>query len=359
MPGTSVKYQRGSSGGVPSLQEDVGWDWKSVVVIILGLADVITDWLNYGAWANLQPGLLVGPPHTMTLFGLLVFTVAGTFTYGFDVVNTLFKVKGRKHISQDYAGLVQLWLEDVPLACINVFIAPCSWALARVTQLVAVAVAAIICTFKFSKVLFNFCFKGAFCEKPLTSLFVFILSLIGACLVIVCSIAVFIRNLQQLHGSDTYGLDNAYISLPTTYQNHVLVGVGTVVGDESEVVTHVEYTCNRTLDMRKVGNKCPPEFEDARVKSLIFGFEHIQASDAVPYGNVMYDTVLKYTDGRCVRNGELKEPSYLWYCVSDELGLCIDGWERDLCDISDGPAWHEEVTLDCDGTKAVVQRRRR
>ncbi|XP_077994637.1 uncharacterized protein LOC144448321 [Glandiceps talaboti] len=354
---TSVKYHRGVTSTVPGLDDDRGWDWKTIVVIILGFIDVLTDWLNYSAWANLSAGLLVGPPHTMTLFGLLVFSIAGTFTFIFDSVNSFFKATGRKHITQDYAGLVPMWLEDIPLAFLNVLIAPCSWATAKVTQLLTVAVATTVCLFKFFKLLFNFCFKGTCCENPMSSVIVLAFSFVGTGLVVSCSVAVFIRNLQQLKSTHTYGLQNAYIAMPSHYQNHILISLEDVANYDVDPITHIEYLCNKTLDKGVLGQQCPPEFSDPAMKSIIFGFEYIRPTDKVPFGNIQYDTKLMYSNGDCVTHGMLDEPSYLWYCVKDETGVCSQTWERDLCEISSGPEWHEEVSLSCDLGKKVIEQR--
>ncbi|XP_070567792.1 uncharacterized protein [Ptychodera flava] len=306
-----------------------------------------------------QPGLrsFGRSTHTMTLFGLLVFSIAGTFSFAFDTVNTFMKAKGRKHVTQDYAGLVPMWLEDVPLACLNVFIAPCSWATAKVTQLVAVAVAAIVCLFKFFKLLFNFCFRGTCCERPVTSVLILALAFFGTGIVFCCSIAVFVRNLQQLQAAHSYGLQNAYVSMPSTYQKHVLANLEDITTQENNDITYIEYVCNRTLNTGVIGTLCPPEFEDPSVESIIFGFEYILPSDKIPYGNIVYDTKLRYFSGKCETHGKLESPSYLWYCVKDQGGYCTMSWERNLCKISTEPAWEEEVSMNCNMGQKIIEQR--
>ena len=97
-----------------------------VLIVVLELTDLVSDWLVYADFSQMEKGLVFGPPEDAVIYALLAFSIIGTFTFFLEAVNLWW---GMFHenpwLDTDLVSAVTIWIEDLPQISINVYIAMC------------------------------------------------------------------------------------------------------------------------------------------------------------------------------------------------------------------------------------------
>ncbi|KAK3084314.1 hypothetical protein FSP39_011484 [Pinctada imbricata] len=97
-----------------------------LIVVALDGADLFADWLLFRDMIQTEEGLVYGPPEGALLWSQLAFSIVGTFTFAFEVVNLWWEIfRENPWINTDLASAITIWIEDVPQIIINVMIAVC------------------------------------------------------------------------------------------------------------------------------------------------------------------------------------------------------------------------------------------
>ncbi|XP_060072682.1 uncharacterized protein LOC132552517 [Ylistrum balloti] len=168
------------------------------VVMALNAVDMIADWLLFRDIFQIQEGLVYGPPDNAITYSLLTFSIIGTFTFVFEVVNLWWEIyRKNPWINADLASAVTIWIEDIPQIIINLFIALCREEAISYFQLVkaSVIIASIIIRIIVS--LIHYCSKKNLAElndhtktscRHVTYRFFIMIGLLG---IFSCSVAVF------------------------------------------------------------------------------------------------------------------------------------------------------------------------
>jgi len=97
-----------------------------VLIVVLELVDLVSDWLVYADFSQMEKGLVFGPPEDAVIYALLAFSIIGTFTFFLEAVNLWW---GMFHenpwLDTDLVSAVTIWIEDLPQISINVYLARC------------------------------------------------------------------------------------------------------------------------------------------------------------------------------------------------------------------------------------------
>lgn len=97
-----------------------------ILVLALDAADLISDWLLYRDVSATEEGLVYGPTEDSLRYSLLAFSIIGSLTFTFEVVNLWREIfRNDPWIDVDLLSAVTVWIEDVPQITINVVIAAC------------------------------------------------------------------------------------------------------------------------------------------------------------------------------------------------------------------------------------------
>lgn len=104
--------------------------WFKCIVFLavsaLNSADLVCDWLLFKDVIMIQEGLVYGPPEPAITWCLLAFSILGTFTFVFEIVNLWWEVfRENPWIDSDLASAITIWIEDVPQIALNVAIVVC------------------------------------------------------------------------------------------------------------------------------------------------------------------------------------------------------------------------------------------
>ena len=131
-----------------------------VVVVILDLSDLFSDWLLYYDVKNVEPGLVYGVPEQGVVTCLLVFSIIGTITFVFEIVNLAVELcskSGKPWLNVDLVAALTLWLEDIPQITINVVIAWCREDPISIFQTVKASIIIVGIIIRFLISLFRYC----------------------------------------------------------------------------------------------------------------------------------------------------------------------------------------------------------
>ena len=113
-------------------------------IILLDLADLISDWLLFKDVAVAEKGLVYGPPDDSIRLALLAFCVIGTQTISLELINLWRDIfRGNPWLDVELLSSVTVWLEDVPQIVINVIIIGCREEAISYFQLVKASVAIV------------------------------------------------------------------------------------------------------------------------------------------------------------------------------------------------------------------------
>ncbi|XP_021346679.1 uncharacterized protein LOC110446047 isoform X2 [Mizuhopecten yessoensis] len=168
------------------------------VVMALNGVDMIADWLLFRDVFETQEGLVYGPPDKAITYSLLAFSILGTLTFLFEVVNLWWEIyRENPWINADLASAVTIWIEDIPQIIINLFIALCREEAISYFQLVKASVIIVSVIIRIVVSLIRYCNKKNLAElhdhtktscRHVTYRFLIMIGLMG---IFACSIAVF------------------------------------------------------------------------------------------------------------------------------------------------------------------------
>ena len=97
-----------------------------LLVFALDAADLISDWLLYHDVSATEEGLVYGPTDDALRYSLLVFSIIGSLTFTFEIINLWWEIfRHDPWIDIDLLSAITVWIEDIPQITINVFIAAC------------------------------------------------------------------------------------------------------------------------------------------------------------------------------------------------------------------------------------------
>jgi hypothetical protein len=131
-----------------------------LVVLALDGADLISDWLLFRDVFSTEEGLVYGPPEEALTYALLAFSIVGTFTFIFEVVNLWWEIfRDNPWIDSDLASSITVWVEDVPQIIINVLIVLCREEAISYFQLVKASVLIIGVVIRIIVSLIRYCSK--------------------------------------------------------------------------------------------------------------------------------------------------------------------------------------------------------
>ncbi|XP_050410243.2 uncharacterized protein LOC126824878 [Patella vulgata] len=97
-----------------------------LIIFMLDVADLLSDWLLYVDIYLAEAGLVYGPPASSIINALLAFSIIGSITFILEAVNMgkeIFTMEA--WVDTDLMSAIIIWIEDVPQIIINVFIAIC------------------------------------------------------------------------------------------------------------------------------------------------------------------------------------------------------------------------------------------
>ena len=131
-----------------------------LVVLTLDGADLISDWLLFRDVFVTTEGLVYGPPEDALTYALLAFSILGTFTFIFEVVNLWWEIfRENPWIDSDFASCITVWIEDVPQIIINVLIVLCREEAISYFQLVKASVLIVGVVIRIIVSLVRYCSK--------------------------------------------------------------------------------------------------------------------------------------------------------------------------------------------------------
>ncbi|XP_069110631.1 uncharacterized protein [Argopecten irradians] len=97
-----------------------------LIVFVLDMADLFADWLLFRDVYTIKEGLVYGPPPETLTYALLTFSVVGTVTFTFEVVNLVKEVCHRRPwINPDLVSAICIWAEDIPQLVVSLRIMIC------------------------------------------------------------------------------------------------------------------------------------------------------------------------------------------------------------------------------------------
>ena len=143
---------------------DKFWFKLLVFLLVLGLdtADLISDWLLYHDVSQTEEGLVYGPVNDATKYSLLAFSIIGSLTFTFEVINLWLEIFRRNPwIDSDLLSAIIVWIEDVPQIVINVIIVACREDAISYFQLVKASVIILGCVIRVIVSLIKYCGKKA------------------------------------------------------------------------------------------------------------------------------------------------------------------------------------------------------
>lgn len=107
----------------------------------MNVVDFVSDWLLFIDVSLLQDGLVYGPVEKSVLYALLAFSIVGTLTFTFEVLNFWYEVfRNNAWMDSELASAITIWVEDLPQIVINVYIAWCREDAISVFQLVKASI---------------------------------------------------------------------------------------------------------------------------------------------------------------------------------------------------------------------------
>ena len=171
-----------------------------VFLVVLGLdsADLIADWLLFRDVYMVKPGLVYGPPEDAIVYALLAFSIIGSLTFIFEIVNLWWEIfRENPWINADLASAITLWVEDVPQIVLNVLIVVCRDEAISYFQLVKASIMIIGVVIRIVVCLIRYCSKASLSELHKTNkesrlhVFYRFVIMIGLMCVFGCSLAVF------------------------------------------------------------------------------------------------------------------------------------------------------------------------
>lgn len=131
-----------------------------LVVLTLDAADLFSDWLLFRDVFVTQEGLVYGPPEDALTYALLAFSILGTFTFIFEVVNLWWEIfRDNPWVDSDFASCITIWIEDVPQIVINVLIVLCREEAISYFQLVKASVLIVGVVIRIIVSLVKYCSK--------------------------------------------------------------------------------------------------------------------------------------------------------------------------------------------------------
>ncbi|XP_061188464.1 uncharacterized protein LOC133196616 [Saccostrea echinata] len=131
-----------------------------LVVLVLDSADLISDWLLFRDVFITEEGLVYGPPEDALTYALLAFSILGTLTFIFEVVNLWWEIfRDNPWVDSDLASTITIWVEDVPQIIINVLIVLCREEAISYFQLVKASVLIIGVVIRIIVSLIRYCSK--------------------------------------------------------------------------------------------------------------------------------------------------------------------------------------------------------
>lgn len=162
-------YRPRSSGMVQSIpccgRLHNKFGFKCVVfLLVLGLdaADLVSDWLLYADVAAAEEGLVYGPPEDVLRYSLLTFSIIGSLTFIFEIVNLWWEVfRNNPWLDVDLLSAITVWIEDVPQIIINVAIVACREEAISYFQLVKASVIIVGAIIRVIISLIRYCSKKA------------------------------------------------------------------------------------------------------------------------------------------------------------------------------------------------------
>ena len=136
-----------------------------LLVLCLDAVDLVSDWLLYRDVAMTKEGLVYGPPEDILTWSLLAFSIVGSLTFTFEVINLWWEIfRNNPWIDSDLMSAVNTWIEDVPQIVISIFIAACREEAISYFQLVKASVVIVGAIIRIIVTLIRYCSKRALCE---------------------------------------------------------------------------------------------------------------------------------------------------------------------------------------------------
>lgn len=133
-----------------------------LLVVCLDAADLISDWLLYADVAAAEEGLVYGPPEDSVRYSLLAFSIIGSLTFFFEIINLWWEIfRNDPWIDVDLLSAITVWIEDVPQIIINVAIVACREEAISYFQLVKASVIIIGAIIRVIVSLIRYCSKRA------------------------------------------------------------------------------------------------------------------------------------------------------------------------------------------------------
>ncbi|XP_053375524.1 uncharacterized protein LOC128547303 [Mercenaria mercenaria] len=133
-----------------------------LAVFLLDAVDLVSDWLLYVDVAGAEEGLVYGPPEDILRYSLLAFSIIGSFTFTFEIVNLWWDVfRNDPWLDADLLSAITVWIEDVPQITINVVIVACREEAISYFQLVKASVIIIGAVIRIIVSLIRYCNKKA------------------------------------------------------------------------------------------------------------------------------------------------------------------------------------------------------
>ena len=136
-----------------------------LLVFCLDAVDLVSDWLLYRDVASTEEGLVYGPPEDALKWSLLAFSIVGSLTFTFEVVNLWWEIfRNNPWIDSDLMSAITTWIEDVPQIIISVLIAACREEAISYFQLVKASVVIAGAIIRIVVSLIKYCSRRALCE---------------------------------------------------------------------------------------------------------------------------------------------------------------------------------------------------
>lgn len=133
-----------------------------LAVFVLDAVDLVSDWLLYADVAGAEEGLVYGPPEDVIRYLLLTFSIIGSLTFTFEIINLWWEIfRDDPWIDVDLLSAITVWIEDVPQITINVVIVACREEAISYFQLVKASVIIIGAVIRIIVSLVRYCGKKA------------------------------------------------------------------------------------------------------------------------------------------------------------------------------------------------------
>ncbi|XP_059178012.1 uncharacterized protein LOC131957301 isoform X2 [Physella acuta] len=173
-------------------------------------ADFVSDWLFFVDVKIAGKGLVYGEPDQAAVWAMLAFSIIGTFTFFFEIVNLWWESFRRNPwIDSDVLSAVVIWIEDIPQIGISLYLATCREDPISVFQLTKAAVVLISIFIRIVVSLVKYCNRDAIRSHHHVKHKVVIM--FGVILEACCAVAIFFLT-QTERGSE----GNVAFRVPTT-----------------------------------------------------------------------------------------------------------------------------------------------